>query len=65
LSRGFSDWQAEGGAAVQPRDPPGRGRRHAPRLVRTRGRFGLPPERLAADTAFGSGEMLGWLVDEQ
>jgi transposase len=33
-------------------------------IVRTRDRFGLTPERLAADTAYGSGEMLGWLVDE-
>jgi hypothetical protein len=34
-------------------------------LVRTRDRFGLHPERLAADTAYGSGEMLGGLVDEK
>jgi transposase len=27
--------------------------------------FGLYPERLAADTAYGSAEMLGWLVDER
>jgi transposase len=27
--------------------------------------FGLYPERLAADTAYGSAEMLGWLVHEQ
>ena len=31
-------------------------------IERTRDRFGLTPERLAADTAYGSGEMLGWLV---
>ena len=28
-------------------------------------RFGLYPERLAADTAYGSGEMLNWLVHEK
>ena len=33
-------------------------------IARTRDRFGLSPERLAADTAYGSGEMLGWLVGE-
>jgi transposase len=33
-------------------------------ISRTRDRFGLTPERLAADTAYGSGEMLGWLVGE-
>lgn len=27
--------------------------------------FGLYPERLAADTAYGSAEMLGWLVHER
>jgi hypothetical protein len=27
--------------------------------------FGLDPERLAADTAYGSAEMLGWLVHER
>lgn len=27
--------------------------------------FGLNPERLAADTAYGSGEMLAWLVHER
>ena len=31
-------------------------------IERTRDRFGLTPERLVADTAYGSGEMLGWLV---
>ena len=34
-------------------------------IVRTRDRFGLTPERLAADKAYGSGEMLGWLVAER
>ena len=34
-------------------------------IERTQDRFGLTPERLAADKAYGSGEMLGWLVDEQ
>jgi transposase len=33
-------------------------------IGRTRDRFGLSPERLAADTAYGSGDMLGWLVSE-
>jgi hypothetical protein len=33
-------------------------------IARTRDRFGLTPERLAADTAYGSGDMLGWLVGE-
>ncbi|MBK8208961.1 MAG: transposase [Rhodospirillales bacterium] len=31
-------------------------------LERTRDRFGLKPQRLAADVAYGTGEMLGWLV---
>jgi len=31
-------------------------------IERTRDQFGLTPERLAADTAYGSGDMLGWLV---
>jgi transposase len=31
-------------------------------IERTEERFGLYPERLAADTAYGSAEMLGWLV---
>ena len=30
-------------------------------IERTRTRFGLKPERLAADTAYGTGRMLGWL----
>lgn len=34
-------------------------------IVRTRDRFGLTPAKLAADTAYGSGEMLGWLVAER
>ncbi|MBM7070283.1 hypothetical protein IU397_22220 [Actibacterium sp. 188UL27-1] len=33
-------------------------------LTRTRDRFDLFPDRLAADTAYGSGYMLGWLVDQ-
>ena len=28
-------------------------------------RFGLWPERLIADTAYGSADMLGWLVEER
>ena len=31
-------------------------------LERTKGRFGLHPQRLAADTAYGSGLMIGWLM---
>ncbi len=34
-------------------------------IVRTRDRFGLYPEKLVADTAYGSGPMLGWLVEEE
>jgi len=34
-------------------------------IERTRERFDLTPERLAADTAYGSGETLGWLVERQ
>jgi transposase InsO family protein len=33
-------------------------------IERTEERFDLTPKRLAADTAYGSAEMLGWLVDE-
>lgn len=32
-------------------------------LERTQARFGLKPARLAADTAYGTGKFLGWLVD--
>jgi transposase len=34
-------------------------------IVRTAERFDLHPERLAADTAYGSAEMLDWLVNDQ
>jgi len=34
-------------------------------LDRTRERFGLHPERLAADTAYGTGPMLDWLVQHR
>ena len=34
-------------------------------LARTRGQFGLHPGVLAADTAYGTADMLGWLVEEQ
>ena len=34
-------------------------------IERTQERFGLYPERLAGDTAYGSAEMLGWLVHER
>ena len=32
-------------------------------IERTEDRLGLCPERLAADSAYGSAEMLGWLVE--
>ena len=34
-------------------------------LERTEGRFGLKPQRLAADSAYGSASMLNWLVEEK
>ena len=34
-------------------------------LERRAERFGLKPERLAGDSAYGSAEMLHWLVEEQ
>src|SRR5579864_2519706 len=34
-------------------------------IDRVEDRFGLYPERLAADTAYGTAEMLNWLVHEQ
>ena len=34
-------------------------------IERTQQRFGLKPEYLAADTAYGSAEMLNWVVNEQ
>ena len=34
-------------------------------LDRTADRFGLRPERLAGDTAYGSAKMLNWLVEER
>jgi transposase len=34
-------------------------------IARTANRFGLHPERLAGDTAYGSAEMLNWLVEER
>ena len=34
-------------------------------IERTKDRFDLYPERLAADSGYGSAEMLGWLVDER
>ena len=34
-------------------------------LDRTERRFGLKPKRLAADTAYGTGRFLGWLVDHR
>ncbi|MEO1721153.1 MAG: IS1182 family transposase, partial [Pseudomonadota bacterium] len=43
------------------------GETHATRTMidRVRDRFDLWPERLIAETAYGSGEMLGWLVEER
>jgi transposase len=34
-------------------------------IERTEERFGLKPERLAADTAYGAAPMLNWLVEER
>jgi len=34
-------------------------------IARARDRFDLHPERLAADTAYGSAEMLDWLANKQ
>jgi transposase len=34
-------------------------------IERTEERFGLKPQRLAADTAYGSAPMLNWLVEEK
>ena len=34
-------------------------------LDRTEECFGLKPKRLAADTAYGTGKFLGWLVKEK
>jgi transposase len=34
-------------------------------ITRTRDRFGFAPRRLAADKAYGSGDILGWLVTEE
>lgn len=34
-------------------------------IERTEERFGLKPQRLAADTAYGSAAMLNWLVEEK
>ena len=34
-------------------------------IERTEDCLGLCPERLAADSAYGSAEMLGWLVNER
>ena len=34
-------------------------------IERTKERFGIKPDSLAADTAYGSGKNLAWLVDEQ
>jgi hypothetical protein len=34
-------------------------------IERTEERFGLKPERLVADTAYGAAPMLNWLVEEK
>ena len=34
-------------------------------VERVEERFGLKPERLIGDTAYGTGEMLGWMVEEK
>ena len=34
-------------------------------ILRAKDRFGLYPEMLAADTAYGSANMLGWLVEDE
>jgi hypothetical protein len=34
-------------------------------IERTADRFGVEPARLAADTGYGSAEMLGWLVEDR
>jgi transposase len=34
-------------------------------LSRTKRRLGIKPKRLAADTAYGTGAFLGWLVDQR
>ncbi len=44
--------QAEAGAAMD-------------MITRTRERFGLYPEKLVADTAYGSAEVLSWLVESE
>ena len=44
--------QAEAGAAMD-------------MIYRTRERFGLYPEKLVADTAYGSAETLSWLVESE
>jgi hypothetical protein len=34
-------------------------------IERTEERFGLKPERLVGDTAYGAAPMLNWLVEEK
>src|SRR5690606_20042597 len=34
-------------------------------VERVEERFGLKPQRLIGDTAYGTGEMLGWMVEEK
>ena len=48
-----------------PRNPPGRGRSRPHDDRSAQERFGLYPERLVADSAYGSAQMLGWLVEER
>jgi hypothetical protein len=42
-----------------------RSARQGQMIERTEERFGLKPERLAADTAYGAAPMLNWLVEEK
>jgi hypothetical protein len=36
-----------------------------PMIERTEARFGLKPRRLIGDNAYGTAEMLGWMVEEK
>jgi uncharacterized protein len=51
-------------APVHCADPPGRSERGQNYDQRTEQRFDIKPERLAGDTAYGSGANLNWLVNE-
>ena len=47
------------------RHPPGRSRAGKTMVERTEERFNIKPKRLAADTAYGSGPNLNWLVNDK